>query len=51
MGNANTKKVIMNKLMNEHGLSKENAEWLLSSLHFEKVNLDDLELNIEMQNQ
>lgn len=49
MGNANTKKVIMNKLMNEHGLSKENTEWLLSSLHFEKVNLDDLELNIQTQ--
>ena len=48
-GNANTKKAIMKKLVEKHGLSVEDAAWLLDSVHFEKVNLDDLELNIQTQ--
>lgn len=45
-GNTNTKKAIAKKLVENHALSEEDAAWLLDSLHFEKVNLDDLELNI-----
>ena len=48
-GNANAKKAIMKKLVEKHGLSVEDTAWLLDSVHFEKVNLDDLELNIQTQ--
>ena len=37
------------KLVEKHGLSVEDAAWLIDSVHFEKVNLDDLELNIQTQ--
>lgn len=45
----NTKKAITKKLVENHALSEEDAAWLLDSVHFEKVNLDDLELNINTQ--
>ena len=48
-GNTNTKKAITKKLVEKHGLSVEDAAWLIDSVHFEKVNLDDLELNIQTQ--
>lgn len=41
-GNTNTKKAITKKLVEKHGLSVEDAAWLIDSVHFEKVNLDDL---------
>ena len=48
-GNANAKKAITKKIVDKHGLSEKDAVWLLESLRFEKVNLDDLELNIQTQ--
>ena len=48
-GNKNTKKAITKKLVENHALSEEDAAWLLDSVHFKKVNLDDLELNIQTQ--
>lgn len=48
-GKANTKKTLTKKLVDKHGLSESEAEWLLDSLCFEKVNLDDLDLNIRTQ--
>lgn len=48
-GNTNTKKAITKKLVENHALSEEDAAWLLDSVHFEKVNIDDLKLNIHTQ--
>lgn len=48
-GNKNIKKAITKKLVENHALSEEDAAWLLDSVHFKKVNLDDLELNIQTQ--
>lgn len=48
-GNTNTKKAITKKLVENHALSEEEVAWLLDSVHFEKVNIDDLELNIHTQ--
>ena len=48
-GNADTKKSIANRLVDKHGLSEENAKWLIDSLCFEKVNLDVLTLSIQTQ--
>lgn len=48
-GNANTKESIAKKLVDKHGLSESDAIWLLDSLYFEKVNLADLDLNIQAQ--
>ena len=48
-GKTNTKKTIAKKLVDKHGLSEVDAGWLLDSLCFEKVNIDDLELNIQTQ--
>lgn len=48
-GNTNTKKAIKKKLVENHALSEEDAAWLLDSVHFEKVNIDDLKLNIHTQ--
>lgn len=48
-GNTNKKKAITKKLVENHALSEEDAAWLLDSVHFEKVNLDDLESNIHTQ--
>lgn len=48
-GKANTKKALTKRLVDKHGLSEEDAVWLLDSLCFEKVNLDDLDLNIQTQ--
>ena len=48
-GNTNTIKVATKKLVDRHGLSEEDALWLIHSLHFEKVNIDNLDLNIQDQ--
>lgn len=48
-GVANTKKTLTKRLVDKHGLSDSEAIWLLDSLYFEKVNLDDLDLNIQTQ--
>lgn len=48
-GNVNTQKAIAKKLAEKHGLSEEDAVWLLKAICFEKVNLDDLDLNIQTQ--
>lgn len=48
-GNANTKRTITKKLVDDHGLCEEDAIWLIDSLHFEKVNLNDLDSNIQNQ--
>lgn len=48
-GKTNTKKAIAKKLVDKHGLSEVDAGWLIDSLCFEKVNLDDLDLNIQTQ--
>lgn len=39
----------MRRTSYENSLSVEDAAWLIDSVHFEKVNLDDLELNIQTQ--
>ena len=44
-----TKKALTKKLVDKHGLSESEAVWLIDSLCFEKVNLDDLDLNIQTQ--
>ena len=46
-GEARTKKVLTKRLVDKHGLSEEEAIWLLDSLCFEKVTLDELDLNIQ----
>lgn len=48
-GEATTKKVLTKRLVDKHGLSEMDAVWLLDSLCFTKVNLDDLDLNIQIQ--
>ena len=48
-GKDNTKKILAKRLVDKHGLSEEDAVWLLDSLSFEKVNLNDLDLNIQTQ--
>ena len=48
-GKSNTKKAIAKKLVDKHGLSEVDAGWLLDSLCFEKVDLDDLDSNIQTQ--
>ena len=44
-----TKKALAKRLVDKHGLSEAEAAWLIDSLCFEKVNLDDLDLNIQTQ--
>lgn len=48
-GKANTKKSVVEKLVDKHGLSEADAVWVVESLCFEKVTLDDLDLNIQTQ--
>lgn len=48
-GKAATKKALTKRLVDKHGLSESEAIWLIDSLCFEKVNLDDLDLNIQTQ--
>ena len=48
-GKANIKKTLTRRLVDKHGLSEPEAEWLLDSLCFEKVDLDDLDLNVRAQ--
>lgn len=44
-----TKEKLIKKLINNHGLSKSNAEWLLDSLRFIKVDINELEKTVENQ--
>lgn len=44
-----TKKALAKRLVDKHRLSEAEAAWLIDSLCFEKVNLDDLDLNIQTQ--
>ena len=48
-GKSNIKKTLVKKLVDKHGLSESESVWLLDSLCFEKVHLDDLDLNIQTQ--
>ena len=48
-GKAVTKKALTKRLVDKHGLSESEAVWLIDSLCFEKVNFDDLDLNIQTQ--
>lgn len=48
-GKAVTKKALTKRLVDKHGLSESEAVWLIDSLCFEKVNLDDLDLSIQTQ--
>lgn len=45
-GNEVTKKALAKRLENKHGLSTEEACWLIDSLSFDKVSIDDLDTNI-----
>ncbi len=45
-GNDATKKAIAKRLEKKHDLSEEEARWLIDSLSFDKVNIDDLNANI-----
>lgn len=45
-GNVKTKQAIVKKLEDKHGLSEPEAHWLVESLSFEKVSLNELDLNI-----
>lgn len=40
---------VKNKLVKNHGLSAEEADWIINSLSFEKVSLLDLEKSIQAQ--
>lgn len=44
--NADTKKRLSKRLVDNHDLSLEDATWLIDSLKFEKVNLSELDTNI-----
>lgn len=48
-GKAVTKRALAKRLVDKHGLSESEAAWLIDSQCFEKVNLDDLDLNIQTQ--
>lgn len=48
-GKTVTQKALTKRLVDKHGLSESEAVWLINSLCFEKVNLDDLDLNIQTQ--
>ncbi|BFH60483.1 hypothetical protein [Paenibacillus azoreducens] len=43
------KEQLLKKLTNNHGLTIENAKWLLSALIFEKVNTEEMENSIRTQ--
>lgn len=45
-GNIKTKQAIIKKLVDKHGLYESEARWLIESLNFEKVSLNELDLNI-----
>ena len=40
------KQIIIKKLVDNHGLDESEASWLIESLKFEKVSLDELNTNI-----
>lgn len=48
-GEQDTKNSLHKKLTENHGLSSENADWLLSSLIFEKVDFEQMQLSIKKQ--
>lgn len=45
-GNIKTKQAIVKKLVDKHRLSESEARWLIESLSFEKVSLNELGFNI-----
>lgn len=45
-GNISAKNKIKDKLVNDHGLSNDDALWILSKIHFEKVDTKSLEEEI-----
>lgn len=45
-GDIKTKQSIVKKLVDKHGLFESEAHWLIESLSFEKVSLNELDLNI-----
>lgn len=47
--NKEIKKILANRLKEKHKLSSEDATWLIDSLKFEKVNLDELEERLKEQ--
>ena len=47
--NTLTKKKLIKKLEDKHNLSSDDATWLIESMKFEKVDLDELESRIEDQ--
>ena len=48
-GKTVTKKTLTKRLIDKHDLSEADAAWLIDSLCFEKVNLDNLDLRIQTQ--
>ena len=47
--NKEIKKALANRLKEKHKLSSEDAIWLIDSLKFEKVSLDELKTNLKKQ--
>ena len=47
--NEEVKMILANRLKEKHKLSSEDATWLIDSLKFEKVSLDELEENLKEQ--
>ena len=47
--NKKIKKTLANRLKEKHNLSSEDATWLIDSLNFENVSLDELKENIRKQ--
>lgn len=48
-GNSGTKKSLIKRLKEKHEVSEAEATWLIESLHFEKVSIDELDANIRTQ--
>lgn len=48
-GKEETKRCLSNRLKEKHNLTEEEATWLINSLKFEKVNIDELKRNIYLQ--
>ena len=48
-GKESTKKKLAKRLAQKHKLSADNAAWLIDSLKFEKVKIEELERSIEAQ--
>ena len=48
-GNEHIKNTLISRLVDKHTLSVDDATWLISSLHFEKVDVDELDKIIYKQ--